>query len=197
MGAFSVQQLLQIGDHHIGPTAPQIRCMPGAVDPDDVAKTPCAPGGHSRECILVHRRLRRRQAQRSCSGEEAVGCRLPTQTFPGSHDTVDAYIYQRCQAARRQHLGTVNRGGDDGRAQAGILDRVQVAHRPGVDRNAVFCEFTQEQLVFALAQAVHRGRVGGTVGTALRQDDASAGKEVADAVGAGFAVDVAAVVVRG
>ena len=168
--------------------------LPHPVHPDHEPEVARPARGDTGQRVLVDHRLGRLDAERPRAGEEGVRLRLAAQAVARRDHAVDADVDEVGEPAGGDDLRAVRRRGHDGGGEPGLLDRPQVADRALVDLDAVLLELAEHQLVLAGGDGLHRRRVGGVARGPLRQHDAAAGEEPADAVGAVPAVDVGVVV---
>src|SRR5204862_178970 len=140
--------------------------------------------------VLEHRARFRTHAETVGRGEERVRRGLPAQVLRAHGRAVDDHLDVVRETGDVEDLPGVGAGGDHRPAQAGVPGRLQVGPRALEHPHAVLVDLPQQQLVLAVAQAVHGLRVRRVVRVAVRQLDAAAGEEGPHAVRARPAVDV-------
>ena len=113
-----LQERGEVGHHHVRAVPAQRVGLAHAIDADDVAEVPGAPGVDAGERVLEHHRLRRVDAERARGGEERVGRRLAGEMLLGGDDAVDAYVEQVVDAGGLEHLPAVLARRDDRRLAA-------------------------------------------------------------------------------
>ncbi len=179
------QELGQIRDDDVRSVLAECIGLAHAVDADDEAEASRAPGGHSCQRVLEHRRLRRLHAEQLRGGEKRVGCRLAAQMLPLGHEAVDAQLEEIVDARRGQHRAAVLARRHDGAPQSGVAHGVDVADGALVRLDAPVADDRERELVLAI------GEIGDL---AVGQPDTARFEKRARAVVTLLAVDVLVVV---
>ena len=157
----------------------------GAVDADDEAEVPGPAGLDAGQRVLEDRRLMRSDAEAPRTLQERVRRRLALQAELCPDIAVHALLHVLGEAGDLEHLGRVVAARDDRAPQPGHLRRHEVAPRALVDLDPLGLDQVQHERVLLVPERrdLRLGRV-----------HVAAGQEVADAVLARLAVDVAHVV---
>ena len=189
-----LQQIGEVGDDDVRTVLAQRVGLPEPVHADDEAEPARLPCRDAGEGVLEHDGLLLRHVEVRRGGEERVGRGLARQVPLLRDHPVDPVVDQVGEPGDLQHHLGVRRRRHHGGHQARVPHGVQVAHRPGVDVDAVGADLLVDELVLAGRQADDRLGVRPVGRLALRQRDPPGGQEGARAVQPRLAVDVRAVV---
>ena len=164
--------------------------------PDDVARSrPPSPDATPASASSKTTASCWLDAQVGRGGEERVGRGLAGQVALLRGDAVDPVVDQVGEPGDVEHLLGVGRGRHDGRGQPGVLHRVQVPHRAGVDLHPDGPDLLLHEVVLARRERVDRLRVrrrrrAPPAGSVMPRDRRKASVPARP----GLAVDVGAVV---
>ena len=126
-----IQQVRKILHDDVRAALAQGFRLVAAIHPDDEAEPACPAGHDARLCVLEDSGLTRLNPKTVRGLHEGVRCRLARQALlPGDH-AVHALLDEMLDAGGADHLGPVGRGGDDRRADSGVVDCLQVGDRAG------------------------------------------------------------------
>ncbi|MFZ3043071.1 MAG: hypothetical protein WA108_15010 [Thiobacillus sp.] len=190
-------QLAQVMHHDIRPSRRQLVAVVAAGNPDHQAERALGPGFDACDRILDNRGAAGRSTQASCCLQQHRRVGLAGKIQLRRVAAVDPGIEQVEHAGVAQHRLGVATGGEHRGLDPGPTRGFDEFERARIGVDLVFCEPCVEVAVLAIAESADRFTVGVVVLVAVRQVDAARIEEASDAVHAGLAIHVLAVVAAG
>src|SRR5262249_27261833 len=129
--------------------------------------------------------------------KEGIRRRLASEVLPSRDDSVDPFVEQVGDSGSDEDLEAMLARRHDRRAMAGLPNRAEIAQRPVVRLDATQLQESNEELVLALAEPVHRLRAGRVASLPVRKMNTPRCEEGPLAVEAELAIDVALVITDG